>query len=106
MPRTKAVVYGCSYSGSLAAWVRETYPDIFFAAVSSSAPVEAQVDFYQYFDPIMRYGPRPCIQALQNVIAYVDQILFGNSTAEVKALKKMFHAENLFDESFAERKYY
>jgi hypothetical protein len=89
----------------LATWVKETYPDIFFAAISSSAPVEAQVDFYQYFDPIMRYGPKPCVAALENVIEYIDQILFGDSLEDVKALKKLFHAENLLDESFAERKF-
>lgn len=40
------IPYGGSYAGSLTAWFREIYPDITFAAIGSSGPVEAQVDFY------------------------------------------------------------
>lgn len=97
-------MYGCSYSGALAAWVKQAYPELFFAAVSSSAPVEAKMDFFEYYDPIMRFGPKHCISALQNVIAHIDRILFRNSTEEVTALKKIFNAQNLLDESFAECK--
>lgn len=52
----------------------------------------------------MRFGPKPCISALQNVIEYIDNILFANSTEDVIALKKIFNAQNLLDESFAECK--
>ncbi|KAI9336684.1 serine carboxypeptidase S28-domain-containing protein [Pilaira anomala] len=104
VPKTKAVVYGCSYSGSLAAWAKDTYPELFFAAVSSSAPVQADVDFYQYFDPIMRYGPKQCISALQKVIAYIDQILFHGSQDEVTKVKKLFYSQNLYDQTFGQSK--
>lgn len=97
-------MYGCSYSGSLAAWAKDTYPDLFFAAVSSSAPVQADVDFYQYFDPIMRYGPKQCISALQKVIEYVDQILFHGTQEEVTKVKKLFYSQNLYDQTFGQSK--
>lgn len=40
------IPYGGSYAGSLTAWFRELYPDLTFAAIGSSGPVQAEVDFY------------------------------------------------------------
>ncbi|CEP18850.1 hypothetical protein [Parasitella parasitica] len=101
VPNTKVIVYGCSYSGSLAAWMKEKYSDIVFASVASSAPVQAQFNFYQYFDPIIRYAPASCINSIRNVISNIDSILFGNNTNQVNALKKLFNAEELYDDDFA-----
>ncbi|KAL9542452.1 hypothetical protein MBANPS3_008610 [Mucor bainieri] len=101
VPETKVIVYGCSYSGNLAAWMKDKYSDIVFASVASSAPVQAQFDFYQYFDPIMRYAPQPCINTIRNVISMVDSILFGKDAKQVTALKKLFGAEDLYDDDFA-----
>lgn len=41
----KWVVFGGSYSGSLAAWLRMKYPQLVHAAVSSSSPLMAKVDY-------------------------------------------------------------
>lgn len=103
VPETKVIVYGCSYSGNLAAWMKDKYSDIVFASVASSAPVQAQFNFYQYFDPIMRYAPRPCIRTIRNVISTIDGILFGKDAKQVTALKKLFGAEDLYDDDFASR---
>ena len=43
---TKWVTFGGSYSGNLAAWARLKYPDRVHAAISSSAPVLAKLDFW------------------------------------------------------------
>lgn len=99
-------MYGCSYSGNLAAWMRQEYPDIVYAAVAGSAPVQAQVDFHQYFDPIMRYGDPQCINALSQVIAYVDSILFNGTTDDVNQLKQLFGVDELYDDDFASCKLY
>uniref|UniRef100_A0A914Q1W5 Uncharacterized protein n=1 Tax=Panagrolaimus davidi TaxID=227884 RepID=A0A914Q1W5_9BILA len=44
----KWVVFGGSYSGSLALWFRQLYPDIAIGAVGSSAPIQPVLDFYEY----------------------------------------------------------
>lgn len=44
----KWVTFGGSYPGMLAAWARYKYPHLIYGAVSSSAPVQAQLDFGAY----------------------------------------------------------
>lgn len=46
---TKFVTFGGSYSGALSAWFRLKYPHLAIGAIATSAPVQAQVDFKQYF---------------------------------------------------------
>lgn len=48
----KVICFGGSYPGNLAAWVRIMYPNVVHASVASSAPVEAKVDFHEYFEVV------------------------------------------------------
>ncbi|KAE9550921.1 hypothetical protein FO519_005857 [Halicephalobus sp. NKZ332] len=48
----KWVVFGGSYSGALALWFRELYPDVAVGAVGSSGPVYAKLDFYEYLQVV------------------------------------------------------
>ncbi|XP_064456069.1 putative serine protease F56F10.1 [Ornithodoros turicata] len=45
---SKWVVFGGSYSGSLAAWFKLKYPHLAVGAVASSAPLHAIIDFKDY----------------------------------------------------------
>mmetsp|Transcript_85057 Transcript_85057/g.214338 ORF Transcript_85057/g.214338 Transcript_85057/m.214338 type:complete len:572 (-) Transcript_85057:397-2112(-) len=51
-PMAKWVTFGGSYPGMLASYARLLYPDLFHAAVASSAPVQAAVDFPGYLDVV------------------------------------------------------
>uniref|UniRef100_A0AC34QUG9 Serine carboxypeptidase n=1 Tax=Panagrolaimus sp. JU765 TaxID=591449 RepID=A0AC34QUG9_9BILA len=46
------VIFGASYSGALALWFRELYPDVAVGAVGSSGPVYAKLDFYEYLQVV------------------------------------------------------
>ncbi|CAO3596293.1 unnamed protein product [Absidia cylindrospora] len=90
-PKNKWIVRGGSYSGSLSAWMRLLYPDLVYAAVSSSGPVQAQYNFYQYFDPIIQYGPPRCVNALHNIVERIDQFFAGHpSDSEKSQFKNAF----------------
>lgn len=44
-PSQKWVMFGGSYAGALALWMREKYPEKAYGAISSSGPIAPVVDF-------------------------------------------------------------
>uniref|UniRef100_G3TR73 Serine protease 16 n=1 Tax=Loxodonta africana TaxID=9785 RepID=G3TR73_LOXAF len=52
LTKNKWVAFGEFYGGSLAVWSRIKYPDLFAAAVGSSAPVKAEINFDEYFEEV------------------------------------------------------
>ncbi|KAI8067744.1 peptidase S28 [Gongronella butleri] len=102
-PKTKWITRGGSYPGMLAAWMRLAYPDLVFAAVSSSAPVEAQMNFFEYNNAFVQYGPQDCVAAIHNVVDAVDGFLSSNPTDQEKAqFKSQFGVDaSVDDKTFA-----
>ncbi|KAJ9218938.1 hypothetical protein DTO169C6_8739 [Paecilomyces variotii] len=89
---TPWVMVGGSYSGMRAAFSRNQYPETFFAAFSSSAPVEARIDLSAYWDQVYRgmvgYGYETCAKDLHAALAYIDDQLDDNQTAA--SIKQLF----------------
>ncbi|KAK6526043.1 hypothetical protein TWF281_011083 [Arthrobotrys megalospora] len=86
------IVIGTSYGGNLASFLRRKYPDTFFAAYSSSAPVEARTDMPGYFEVIARAIERTepaCIRNAQSAINYIDREL-GKGWREEILIKQLF----------------
>ncbi|KAG9045422.1 hypothetical protein FS837_006332 [Tulasnella sp. UAMH 9824] len=93
---------GCSYPGMLSAYTQEKYPNKFAAAWASSAPVQAQGDFWQYFEPIEEGMPKNCSKDLAAVIRAVDHTLVHGRKTEKQKLKDLFGLYNLKDDDFAQ----
>ncbi|PVU94285.1 hypothetical protein BB561_002665 [Smittium simulii] len=72
--RQKWFYYGSSLSGSLAQWLRITFPHLVDAAYASSGPVDT-VPSYPYSD-IAVYNALPCSASVANAVELIDTI-FG-----------------------------
>jgi thymus-specific serine protease len=67
------VTFGGSYPGMLAAWARLQFPHLIHAAVSNSAPIQAQLDFPEYNSHVswaLQYdtvgGSRTCLDIVHD----------------------------------------
>ncbi|KAH7141293.1 serine carboxypeptidase S28-domain-containing protein [Dactylonectria estremocensis] len=72
---TPWIMVGGSYPGMRAAWARLMHPEIFYAAWSSSAPLETMADGSIYYNPIARSLPQNCTNDIEAAIKYVDESL-------------------------------
>jgi len=88
-PSTTWIVFGGSYSGSLAGWARLKYPNLFHGAFATSAPVQAQLEFSQYFDVVARSLGAQCTASLNESTAAVTTLLASDSGRA--SLQKMFN---------------
>lgn len=83
---TPWIIIGGSYPGMRAAWSRLMHPEIFYAAWSSSAPVETQADGSIYYNPVVRALPQNCTKDLEAAIKYVDDTLDSGSDDALQAV--------------------
>ena len=55
-PKTAYIAYGGSYAGAFVAFLRKTYPHVYYGAIASSGVTEAIWDYWQYYSPVAEYG--------------------------------------------------
>ena len=86
--------FGGSYPGSLAAWARLKHPDVFYGSISTSGPVKAVYDFYQYLDVVKasleHYGTHTCSDSVQASFEVLEGILRSADESKHEELKKRF----------------
>ncbi|XP_054264799.1 putative serine protease K12H4.7 [Macrosteles quadrilineatus] len=75
---TRWIVFGGSYSGNLAAWLRYKYPHLVHGAMSASGPVLAKTDFTEYMDVVTQslstYGEN-CPKAIKSANRLINKNL-------------------------------
>uniref|UniRef100_A0A914CMA3 Uncharacterized protein n=1 Tax=Acrobeloides nanus TaxID=290746 RepID=A0A914CMA3_9BILA len=95
---SKWIIFGGSYSGALALWMRELYPELTIGAVGSSGPVEPALDFYNYLqvcDNSFRMYSQECAESIAEAMkALQDDIEYNNGR---NSLNLIFELEPTFD---------
>jgi pimeloyl-ACP methyl ester carboxylesterase len=77
-PDVKWIVFGGSYPGCLAAWLRQKYPHLVHGAMSASGPLLAQLDFLEYFKVVadsLRASNENCVSAVKQGTAQIELLL-------------------------------
>lgn len=87
---TPVVVVGGSYPGNLAAWARTQFPFAIAAAISSSGPYLAQLNFSDYLahteQQIRKYGGEECVSLIRDAFSQAEELLIK----DVKGLAEIF----------------
>ena len=71
------VALGGSYPGSLAAWLRLKYPHLVAGSVSTSGPLLAKADFYEYLEVVTASldTVTGCVPALRKAVKRLGELL-------------------------------
>ena len=94
------IAFGCSYAGTLTAWLKKSYPNSVAGAVSSSAPILAKPDFYEYNDFILQLLSKcdlDCSSALENALNAL--VLMAENKTEWGKITTIFDLNEPFDGS-------
>jgi len=92
------VSFGGSYPGSMSAWLKLKYPHLLAGAVSSSGPLFAKLDFFEYFEVVRAAfdttGPG-CNEALSGALDEIENLL--QNEAEWGDISAKFKTCNIID---------
>jgi pimeloyl-ACP methyl ester carboxylesterase len=85
----KWIVFGGSYSGCLSAWAKLKYPSLYAGALSASAPLRAELDFFQYMEVVQdSVGPQ-CASSIHRAVVAAEQL--ANSDEGKQKLRGLFN---------------
>lgn len=82
------ILVGGSYAATMATWFAQTYPDLVNGVWSSSAPLEAKIDFYEYTEvvgkAIQDFGGDECYTRIENAFAEMEQAIVDNNSIKLE----------------------
>ncbi|KAJ8682094.1 hypothetical protein QAD02_017886 [Eretmocerus hayati] len=90
--KSKVIVFGGSYAGNMAAWIRIKYPHLIQGAVASSAPVRAKADFPEYYQVVtksLKKYNEACSETINTALEQIKQLLLSEGGQE--EIKKAFN---------------
>jgi hypothetical protein len=80
---TRAVVFGCSYSGALSAWFRFRYPELVVGSVAPSGPVAATIDYTSFYEHFEYSAGPSCSEATRKGMQAVELALARGQTKQL-----------------------
>ncbi|RWS22302.1 Serine carboxypeptidase S28-like protein [Leptotrombidium deliense] len=86
--KSKWIVFGGSYSGSLAAWMRMKYPHLVTGAVASSAPMKAVINFKDYLAVVRESIGEKCTASIRSATEQLSNHL--NNPSDWDLITKKF----------------
>lgn len=89
IPNNKWIVFGGSYSGSLAAWFRLKYPHLVAGAIASSAPINAILDFDTYLKVVDISLGSNCVNEIRSAMTEMSNLL--KSSVGWKQIETLFN---------------
>ncbi|XP_062123870.1 putative serine protease K12H4.7 [Drosophila sulfurigaster albostrigata] len=85
---SKVVVQGCSYSATMATWLKKLYPDVIVGSWASSAPLEAKVNFREFMKVVgeayRELGGDYCYNIIDNATSYFENLFYNGQGAQAK----------------------
>lgn len=91
------ISFGGSYPGALSSWFRLKYPELVYAAVSSSGPVDAETDFFGYNQVVAQSmatklvgGSQICAQNIATAFVEIDRLI-GTGQEGLASLDRKFN---------------
>ncbi|KAF2029869.1 hypothetical protein EK21DRAFT_66939 [Setomelanomma holmii] len=89
-PDVPWIMYGGSLAGAHTAFTIKTYNSIFAGGIGSSATTQALLEYPQWYNAIMKYGPADCISRIVNIVDKIDAVIATNNTQAIQAVKDVF----------------
>eukprot|EP00494_Astrolonche_serrata_P034396 UN34665 len=94
---TKWFTFGGSYPGMMSSFSRLKLPHLIFGSISSSAPVQAQVDYIGYLDVVAKSlsnslvgGSQDCVNAITSGHKQIQQMLQSQNGRDTLSTKFNF----------------
>lgn len=96
------ILVGGSYAATMVTWFIQKYPHLANGAWSSSAPLEAKVDFYEYKEVVSEaleiVGGPNCTRRIRTAFEELEQLVAENNTALIEELFHFCHPLDLSNE--------
>ncbi|KAJ8924676.1 hypothetical protein NQ315_000827 [Exocentrus adspersus] len=97
-PDVKWILFGGSYSASLAVWARQKYPHLVHGAMASSGPLFAKLDFYEYLEVVadsLATHSQQCVDSVKTAFLQLENFITNPGTENVTAIFNLCYDINL-----------
>lgn len=93
------ILVGASYSATMATWFMQKYPHLATGAWSSSAPLEAKVDFVEYKEVVSEsleiVGGAKCTERIRRGFEELEQLVAENNSRRIEEVFHLCHPLDL-----------